>query len=93
MKDLNGKVFDYVNGIEDLKNRIIRFVGVADKRVKEDYLRILRYFRFYSRVCDDCNYHDEKSINAIRDNCEGLESILLLFEIFIHCLFYLFLTK
>ena len=78
MIDINGKVIDYVNGIDDLKNKIIRFVGVADKRVKEDYLRILRYFRFYSRVCDNCYYHDEKSINAIRDNVEGLKSYCFL---------------
>ena len=73
--DINGKVIDYVNGLQDLNNKIIRFVGVPDKRVKEDYLRILRYFRFYSRVCNDCNHHDEKSIIAIRDNVEGLKSI------------------
>ena len=73
--DINGKVIDYVNGLEDLNNKIIRFVGVPDKRVKEDYLRILRYFRFYPRVCDNCNYHDEKSLHAIRDNVEGLKSI------------------
>ena len=78
-----------MNGIEDLKNKIIRFIGVADKRVKEDYLRILRYFRFYSRVCDNCNYHDEKSLNSIKDNCEGLESIWLLFELNIFSFFIL----
>lgn len=58
--------------MEDLKNRIIKFVGIPDKRVKEDYLRILRYFRFYSRVCLTPDNHDELSLKAIRDNVEGL---------------------
>lgn len=67
-------MYDYVNGYKDLQNKIVRFVGVADKRVKEDYLRILRYFRFYSKVCDDANKHDETSIKAIKNNVEGLAS-------------------
>ena len=71
--DSDGRVHDYVNGYEDLKNKKIRFVGIADKRVKEDYLRILRYFRFYGRVCSNCDYHDEESINAIKNNIEGLK--------------------
>ena len=43
--DLNGVVYDYFNGIDDLKNRRIRFVGDPNERIREDYLRILRYFR------------------------------------------------
>jgi len=73
--DFTGQVIDYVNGVEDLKNRIIKFVGIPDKRVKEDYLRILRYFRFYSRVCLTPDNHDELSLKAIRDNVEGLRLI------------------
>ena len=44
----NGDIFDYFNGLEDLQNGIVRFVGSANIRVQEDYLRILRFFRFYS---------------------------------------------
>lgn len=43
--DFDGVIYDYFNGIEDLKNRRIRFVGDAVQRICEDYLRILRYFR------------------------------------------------
>lgn len=43
--DVDGEVHDYFNGIEDLQNRKIRFVGEAEQRIQEDYLRILRYFR------------------------------------------------
>jgi poly(A) polymerase len=44
--DLNGQVTDYFTGKEDLQNKLVRFVGNAELRIQEDYLRILRYFRF-----------------------------------------------
>lgn len=47
--DMDGNVYDYFGGREDLKNKVVRFVGVAELRVQEDYLRILRYFRFAAR--------------------------------------------
>ncbi len=46
----DGMVYDYFNGIQDLANRVIRFVGKAPERIEEDYLRILRYFRFISTL-------------------------------------------
>lgn len=49
-------------------------MGIPDKRVKEDYLRILRYFRFYSRICDNCDKHDPESLKAIKENVDGLNS-------------------
>lgn len=42
---LDGTLYDYYQGYEDLQNRKVRFVGSAERRIKEDYLRILRYFR------------------------------------------------
>lgn len=42
---LDGTLYDYFKGNEDLKNRKVRFVGSASLRIQEDYLRILRYFR------------------------------------------------
>jgi len=44
----DGELFDYVGGAEDLKQGIIRFIGDPKQRIKEDYLRILRFFRFYA---------------------------------------------
>jgi poly(A) polymerase len=41
------KYYDFVNGIEDIKNKKLRFVGNAVDRILEDYLRLLRYVRFY----------------------------------------------
>ena len=47
---MEGTVYDYFNGIEDLKQRRVRFVGSAEDRIQEDYLRILRYFRYAAHV-------------------------------------------
>lgn len=46
--DRDGTIYDYFEGLGDLKAGIIRFVGDAHQRIQEDYLRILRYFRFLS---------------------------------------------
>ncbi len=45
--DMEGNIYDYFGGIEDLKKGIIRFVGDPETRIKEDYLRVLRLFRFH----------------------------------------------
>ncbi|MFM9934706.1 MAG: CCA tRNA nucleotidyltransferase [Novosphingobium sp.] len=42
-------VYDYFGGLEDLAARRLRFIGAAEARIREDYLRILRYFRFQVR--------------------------------------------
>ncbi len=47
--DKDGTLFDPVNGVEDLKHHRVRFIGDASLRIKEDYLRILRFFRFSAR--------------------------------------------
>ncbi|XP_013383697.1 CCA tRNA nucleotidyltransferase 1, mitochondrial-like [Lingula anatina] len=41
----DGTLYDYFNGKEDLEQRRVKFVGNAEERIQEDYLRILRYFR------------------------------------------------
>lgn len=43
-----GELFDYVSGEADAKNGRVRFIGDAGARIREDYLRILRFFRFYA---------------------------------------------
>ncbi|WP_081158410.1 CCA tRNA nucleotidyltransferase [Ensifer aridi] len=43
-----GEVFDYVGGLADIESRTLRFIGNAAERVAEDYLRILRFFRFFA---------------------------------------------
>lgn len=69
-----GEIIDYFDGQKDLKHGIVRFVGNADQRIKEDYLRILRYLRFWSRYGQN-NPPDEKSSHAIRQNLDGLDKI------------------
>lgn len=52
---LDGELFDPFGGKTDLQNGIVRFVGDAQKRISEDYLRILRWFRFRGRFERDDN--------------------------------------
>ncbi|AHX11553.1 poly A polymerase head domain protein [Neorickettsia helminthoeca str. Oregon] len=49
--DIDGNVYDYFSGLEDLKYRRLKFVGDPCKRIEEDYLRILRVFRFQANIC------------------------------------------
>lgn len=72
---MDGTVYDYFNGYEDLKKRKIRFVGDAKQRISEDYLRILRYFRFYGCLANGPDLHDEYILEAIRENGSGLGQI------------------
>lgn len=71
----DGTVYDYFYGYEDLQQRKVRFVGDADARIKEDYLRILRYFRFYGKIADDADKHEQAIMKTISDNAEGLQKI------------------
>lgn len=71
----DGTLFDYFNGYEDLKNKKVRFVGHAKQRIQEDYLRILRYFRFYGKIVDKPGDHDPETLEAIAENAQGLAGI------------------
>jgi poly(A) polymerase len=44
----DGRIYDYVGGIEDIAARHVRFIGEPASRIAEDYLRILRFFRFHA---------------------------------------------
>ena len=50
--DKGGNLIDPTDGKKDLENRVVRFIGRPDERIKEDYLRILRYFRFLALFGD-----------------------------------------
>ncbi len=45
----SGEIFDWFGGLEDLAERRVRFIGDPHQRIREDHLRILRYFRFQAR--------------------------------------------
>ena len=70
--DRKGKIFDPQSGVEDLKNSIVKFIGDPNRRIEEDYLRIIRYLRFaltYESVIE------KNTINAIRLNLNGIKNI------------------
>lgn len=46
--EADGSVVDLVGGLADLERRVLRFIGDAEERIREDYLRILRFFRFFA---------------------------------------------
>jgi poly(A) polymerase len=46
--DAAGKIYDYTKGYADIQKRKVKFVGVPEERIAEDYLRILRFFRFHA---------------------------------------------
>lgn len=50
---LTGAIYDYTGGLADLAQRRVRFIGSADRRIEEDHLRILRFFRFHARYGGD----------------------------------------
>jgi poly(A) polymerase/tRNA nucleotidyltransferase (CCA-adding enzyme) len=65
-----GEVFDYYGGIADLRAGIVRFVGDPATRIAEDYLRILRYFRFLARYGGGSA--ESAALTAIRAGVAGL---------------------
>ena len=73
--DLQGNLFDYFSGQQHLAEKKVVFVGDARKRICEDFLRILRYFRFYGRISPSPDLHDPKTLEAIRETAEGLTLI------------------
>ncbi len=73
--DPDGQIADPLGGLEDLTARRIRFIEGADQRIKEDYLRILRFFRFYAWYGDAKEGPDAEGLAACAANLEGLPSL------------------
>ena len=71
--DIEGRVFDPLEGISDLRNGIIKFIGPPEDRIQEDYLRILRYFRFFIQYSKED--HHIGTIQLIKKNINGLNKI------------------
>ena len=71
--DIKGNLFDPFNGKDDLEKGIIKFIGKPEQRIKEDYLRILRYLRFFLGYS---NYsHDLKTSRLIKKNITGISKL------------------
>ena len=85
--DERGNVFDYYNGIEDLENGIVKFIGNPEDRIKEAPIRIMRFFRFYS-IFGKTEPH-LKSLKACIENKHLLKTVAIeqirdeLFKIFL----------
>lgn len=71
----NGSLYDPLDGIGDLRAGRVRFVGNADDRIKEDYLRALRFFRFYAWYGDCASGMDADALAAISVNLGGLDTL------------------
>jgi poly(A) polymerase len=70
--DITGKIFDPQSGVVDLKNHIIKFIGEPQKRIEEDYLRIIRFLRFSLEYESDV---ENIAVNAIKLNLNGIKKI------------------
>ena len=71
--DKDGNLFDPFNGKKDLEEGNVNFIGDAESRVKEDYLRILRYVRFFINYSNQS--HDPKIIKIIKKNIGGVSKL------------------
>jgi len=71
--EADGRVIDLVGGLPDLQSRTLRFIGVAEERIREDYLRILRFFRFFAWY--GCGRPDAEGLKACARLKDGLANL------------------
>ncbi len=71
--DKDGNLFDPFNGKKDLENGDVKFIGNVEKRIREDYLRILRYLRFFSNYSKKS--HDLETLKKLKMNINGVSKI------------------
>lgn len=73
--DATGRIVDPLGGLDDLRARRVRFVGDADARIREDYLRILRFFRFHAWYADPAAGIEADGLAACAANLAGIETL------------------
>ncbi len=71
----DGSILDPLGGLADLRARRVRFIGNAADRIREDYLRSLRYFRFHAWYGDADAGFDPQALSAISANLDGLSAL------------------
>lgn len=71
----NGQIVDPLGGMADALARRIRFIEDADQRIREDYLRTLRFFRFSAWYAAADRGFDADALSAIATNLDGLASL------------------
>lgn len=71
--DRHGKIYDPLGmGTDDLTQKQVTFIGSADERIREDYLRILRFFRFSAIYADQDQGFDSETLAIIANHLDGL---------------------
>lgn len=70
-----GEVLDPIGGLSDLRARRVRFVGDPERRIREDYLRILRFFRFHAQYGDEMSGLDKDGLRACAAHVAGLDTL------------------
>ena len=68
----NGKIFDPQSGLIDLKNNIVKFIGDPQTRIKEDFLRIIRFLRFTIQYNSSIEH---STVQAIKLNLNGVKAL------------------
>ncbi len=71
----DGTLVDPLGGLPDLRARRVRFVGTPVHRIREDYLRILRFFRFHAQYGDPARPLDAAALAACAREAQGIESL------------------
>ncbi|GAB4533559.1 MAG: CCA tRNA nucleotidyltransferase [Ruegeria sp.] len=71
----DGTILDPLGGLPDLQARRVRFIGTAQDRIREDYLRSLRYFRFHAWYGDAQAGMDPDALAAIAADLDGLDRL------------------
>ena len=65
-----GKIFDPQQGVNDLKNGVVKFIGDPQTRIEEDFLRIIRFVRFSMQYN---SLIEQSTVNAIKLNLNGIK--------------------
>lgn len=71
--DASGAIYDYAGGVADIDRRRVRFIGDPAQRIREDYLRILRFFRFHAAY--GVGEPDAEALVAIAQARAGLATL------------------
>lgn len=82
---VNHVIYDYFSGLEDLENREVKFIGTPEERIREDYLRILRFFRFSCRFAKEIDQPGLQACVKYKDQLSTLskERIKSEFDLFL----------
>lgn len=73
--DRSGEVHDWVDGLADVQSQRVRFIGDPDARITEDYLRILRFFRFHAWYGDPAQGIDADGLAACSAGQDGMKQL------------------